>query len=155
MANYGDVALNLGPDWDRNQLHDRKYALRIVGHKDGIADVYLTKDPDKRHQFAWTDKRYRDEVDLNLADGYRFVKKGEWTKHELMWEWNADDEIAYLGMSLMARPAELYFAAQAEKEQQRNREQKDKHAEEARQIAERSGISIFADDEAPRKRGRR
>lgn len=153
MGNYGDVALNLSPDWDRKHLSDRKFALWIVGHDTGKADAYQTKDVDKRHQFAWIDPKYREELAMNLSGGFVYVTKDSWTINESLWQWNAEDKCYNQGQLLMARPAALYFEQQAARARELN-SRKDKALEEADIIADRAGIPIEREEGDRRKRMR-
>ena len=132
--NYGDVALNLSPDWDRRKFADKKFIIWTVGHKGGVSDLRLKKEPEKRHQFAWCDPRYKDELDINRSNGYVVVKKEDWDKTEDLWEWNAEDKCVCSGQIAMARPASLFFEAQKAKEQELSRRRK--KPEEEQELAE-------------------
>lgn len=156
MANYGDAALNLGPEWARYKESDQNFALQIVGHKDGESDVRLKDEPNKRHQFAWVDTKYRDDIAINLTKGYRFVKKDEgWVKAEELWEWDAEGFLVWKTMRLMARPIERLVDDMAKRKQQRERVMgTNKAEEEAAELAARAGIQITGDDK-PRRRGAR
>ena len=150
MNNYGDVALNLKPDWDRRRISNKKYALWIVGHDNGKSDAYKKADENARHQFAWIDPRYAEELAINLSSGFTYVTKAEWTMNEQLWQWNAEDKCYNQGQLLMARPAALWFAQQAEREKElagRN----DDDMDAADEIARRAGIPLQREDEAPRK----
>lgn len=148
MANYGDIALNLPADWSRSKQHDQNYALMTVGHTDGVADARLTKEPDKRHQFAWVDTRYKDEIDINRTKGYVFVKTPDWTKNESIWEWDAEGFCVCKGQRLMARTEEKFLADMEARRKQRNSVMKqNKDEDEARELAARAGIRISAEDE--------
>jgi hypothetical protein len=105
VANYGDVALNLPANWDRSTLHDKDFSIQTVGHHEGVADAYLTKDKDARHQFYWADPRdQRSMARLNI-DGYREVLKEDWTINEGLWKWNASNQASFGYEILLARPA--------------------------------------------------
>ena len=145
MANFGDIALNLPQDWSRFKLHDKRQALMTVGHEDGVADAYLTEEPEARYQFAWVEPRYKDEVDMNRTRGYKFVTKSEWTKNEDLWEWDAEGYCLCMGQRLMARPAALFFADLAERQRVRAN-LKNRAEEEVQEIAERYGIPITGED---------
>lgn len=135
MANFGDVALNLPKDWDRARLYNQKFSLQTVGHKNGVADAYLTKDPDAEHQFYWVDPRdYRHIAELKI-DGYKFVEKGEWTINEDLWGWSTDDRATFGTEILMARPAEKFYSAQKAREDARKSEAQRKRDEEAARVA--------------------
>jgi hypothetical protein len=139
--NYGDVALNLKPEWSRKRETNKQYALRIVGHENGVADAYREKEPAARHQFAWVDPRYVDDISINRSKGYDFVTKTDWVKNERLWYWDAEGYCVNDGQRLMARPAHMYFEELEERERARSR-RKDKAADEALAIAERAGIEI-------------
>lgn len=155
MANYGDVALNLSPDWDRRLQHNQNYALWTIGHENGTADVYLEADPDARHQFAWVDPKRGDDVTVNQVKGYRFVKKADgWTKNPNLWgDWTPEGLIRNFDQLLMARAAALHFEDKAKRDRDiANR--KDKDSEKAREIARQVGIDIDDDDQPVRRRRR-
>lgn len=145
MANYGDVALGLGPTWDRSREANQAFILPNVGHTNGKADAYLKDDPDKAHQFAWVDPKYRDEIDENRLKGYDFVnqKKG-WEKNEHLWEWNAESNVQRRGQLLMARDAALFFEDLDKRKSARDN-RKDENEEAALAAAERAGIAITGD----------
>lgn len=146
MANYGDVALGLKPEWDRSSEHNQEYALRIVGHTNGVADARLKNDPDKRHQFAWVDPTYLKEVNVNRTKGYVFVNKNTgWEKADNLWEWNAEGNLLYEGQLLMARPGELYWK-DLDKRIELRGGVKDNADEEAENIAARAGIRISREE---------
>jgi hypothetical protein len=105
VPNYGDVALGLKPSWKRSQYPKPEQTLFAVGHEEGKADVYLTKEPDAEHQFRWVNASDKEEVTGLLMKGYKFVNKDEWTKRlEYLWEWSAEGKVYYGGQLLMARP---------------------------------------------------
>ena len=112
MANYGDVALALKADWDRNKYEQQEWILSTVGHKDGKADLCLTREPDKRHQFYWADPKDQNDVTMAVLRGYEFVTKSAWTKNLILWSWNAEDHVFHAGLVAMARPAERFYADQ-------------------------------------------
>ena len=154
MANYGDVALSLGPEWARYKLHDQNYGLMIVGHVNGVADAYLTIDPDQEHQFAWVETRYRDEIDINRSKGYRFVKQDEWTKNENLWEWDAEGFVLCKGQRLMARTKERFLEDMAARRKQRDQFMgTNKDEEKALEIAARAGIEITGAEKPNRRSG--
>jgi hypothetical protein len=112
MPNYGDVALNLGANWSRNQYENQELMMLAIGHEDGTPDVFLTDDPEAEFQFFWADPKDAKEVTQARMRGYEFVKKSEWTKHDILWAWDATDRLEYAGMNLMARPKERWLADQ-------------------------------------------
>jgi hypothetical protein len=139
--NYGDVALGLSADWSRATESNQEYALGIIGHENGEADVYLKDEPTKRHQFAFVDTRFNDEVALNRVKKYTFVKKDDgWVQRTDLWDWDAEGFLLYRGQRLMARPGELY-TADLEKRKQRM-QSKSAADEEAKRIAARAGIEM-------------
>jgi hypothetical protein len=153
VANYGDVALNLSADWSRRKVHDKRHALLIVGHEDGKSDVFLTNEPDEQHHFTWVDPRNQDEIDLHRTNGFAWVQNSEWSKNPHLWEWDGDGYVRCFGQRLMARPAALYFEAEAEKE--RERELRENRADkEAEKFARKGKFAIDYDDE-PRRVARR
>lgn len=151
MANYGDVALNLQPNWDRRRLTNRKFALWIVGHDNGKADVALKQEPDKRHQFAWIDPRYHEELAMNLSNGFIYVLRSVWDVNENLWPpvGDAEDKVYNQGQYLMARPAAIWFAQQAEVQRELSG-RKDEEGEAAMEIADRAQIAVERDEEQPR-----
>lgn len=158
MANYGDVALGLGPDWDRSNYHDQQYVLSTVGHDHGRADAYLDKEPDKQHQFAWVDPRYRDEVAVNRTKGYVFVNKDDWAINELLWQWDAEGYcIRFDGQRLMARPKEIFVADMLKRKQRRSEVMGgNKEDEEVARRAEKLGIQVYGEEDGkPIRRGLR
>jgi hypothetical protein len=157
VANYGDVALVLRPDWERRKENDQHYALRIVGHQDGVADAYLEEEPDKEHQFAWVDPKYKTDVAVNHTKGYRFVKKDEgWTKNDDLWEWNAEGFCVRESDYLMARPKDRFLEDMAARRTQRDKVMGgNKAEEEAERIAANAGIEISGDSPKVKRRGLR
>lgn len=120
-SNYGSVDLNDGnglpPTWRRNAHDFSLIAATIVGHTDGIADAYKTASPNERHQFSWCGLNDPEGLALRRMQGYRFVTDDEWTKNELLWEWEEDEKnpkgplyCVRFNDRLMARPAARYFA---------------------------------------------
>ncbi len=79
-----------------------------IGHENGVADVYLTDEPDARHQFCWMHPEDRDNRDMKRSAHYDYVTKAKWTKNPHLWEWDGEDHIVYNGQRLMAR-AETYY----------------------------------------------
>lgn len=158
MANYGDVALGLKPDWSRSKENDQNYALQIVGHENGEADVYLKDEPDQAHQFVWVPLAYRDTVSVYSTKGYSFVKKAEgWVKRENLWEWDAEGFVLSRWGRLMARTKERFLEDMEKRRIQRERVMGSGNDDDkrAREIAERTGIQITEDDRPVRRRGLR
>lgn len=142
MPNYGDVALNLSPNWNRQLESDRKFALWIVGHDGGISDAALKSDMDARHQFAWIDPvKARDELAINLSSGFKYVTSDLWDINETLWQWNAEGKCYNQGQLLMARPAALWFAQKAAVEREIGG-RKDQHGPEGDEIARRAGLKV-------------
>lgn len=134
MPNYGDVALGLDAKWDRrNYENNSDWMLYTVGHTAGESDAYLTDDPDKEHQFRWVDVRDPNELTKALMQGYEFVKNDKWTKHEILWAWDAEGFCIFAGQKLLARPKELWLAGQ---------EKRDRLAKEARADSDREIESV-------------
>jgi hypothetical protein len=153
VANYGDVALCLKPEWNRRRENDQTFVLTTVGHTDGVADAYLEDAPDQEHQFAWVDLKYKDDIAINHTKGYRFVKKDEgWTKNEMLWEWDAEGFLVYKTMRLMARPKERFLEDMAARRQQRDKVMGGNKAdEEADRIAARLGVEIEGSPKVKRR----
>jgi hypothetical protein len=153
MPNYGDVSLQLGPDWDRRLITNKKFAMWIIGHDHGKSDAYLKKEPDKRHQLIWVDPRYHEELAMNLSANFVFVNKDEWTINENLWQWNAEGHAFNQGQLMMARPAALWFAQKAEVDRELAG-RKDEDFDAAIAIADKAGIPIEHDGDQ-RKAARR
>lgn len=154
--NYGDLALNLKPDWVRGAQSDQNYALMMVGHSNGVADAYLTKEPDARHQFAWVDQRYRDDDAINKTKGYHYVKNTTWTKTDDLWEWDAEGFCVFKTYKLMARSEDRFLADMSERRAQRDRVMgSNREEDDAARIAERAGIEVTDEGGRPLKRVRR
>lgn len=146
-TNYGDVALNLAPDWDRNRIHNQESIFQLVGHKDGVADAYVTERPADRHQFFWIEKKDQRAYAARSAEGFRYVTRDEWTINETLWEWNAAGHAQFGIEELMFRPASMYFESRARRQKLRKREE-DREREAEAAAAERAGITITDDHEA-------
>lgn len=141
MANYGDVALNLPADWDRAKIHNKEFTFTTIGHKDGVADAYLTKEPDARHKFYAVDKFNRNEIAARRTEGYGYVTKDTWTVNEDYWEWNADG-IAQRGVELlMAMPAAKFAELEESRRRFKVMKQEREREAEARE-AEARGIAV-------------
>lgn len=142
MANYGDVALNLSPDWDRNKLYNKDFAQQTVGHSGGKADAFLTKSPDEAHQFYWVPKLDQRMIASRQVDGYRFVTKDEWSiNKELGWEFDAEGIASFGFERLMARPAAKYHETErAKAELRKSKAQREREAELQAQAA--SGVRV-------------
>lgn len=145
--NYGDVALHLGPDWSRGNVSTSpKFMLTTVGHRNGVADAYLTDAPRQKHQFRWCAVEDKDAISDLRTRHYKWCTRSTWTKNEELWEWDGDGYILHNGQRLMARHEQYYHA---DKEQldlvtsQRDKKRSTDPEEEAalRQI-ERQGATI-------------
>jgi hypothetical protein len=156
VANYGDVALGLGPDWSRYKLNDQTFALGTVGHEGGVADVYLEDEPDQQHQFAWVDTRWRDEVSINRQKGYEFVNvNAGWVKSERLWDVDAEGFVVHNGQRLMARPFARFLEDMKARKTQRDRVMgTNKDEEAAIAAAARAGIDLTGDEGKPLRRKR-
>jgi hypothetical protein len=142
VANYGDAALRLPKDWDRAKLYNKEFSIQTVGHKDGVADAYLTKEKDAEHQFYWVDPRdYRAIASLKV-NGYDFVTKETWTINEDLWQWNADGRASFGVEVLMARPKAKFIEAEDRRAAERDSKSKKERDEEARAI-ERAGVKVM------------
>lgn len=144
-SNYGDVALNLPPDWDRSTIHNKEFTMTTVGHHNGVSDAYLTKDPEARHQFFWLEKGDRRTLQPRLVEGYKFVTKDEWTINLELWEWNAEG-LCQNGLEVMMARAEAKYheARQALVDSRKTAAERQREEEEG--LASRTGI--VATDEA-------
>jgi hypothetical protein len=122
VANYGDVALRLRADWSRGRYENQEQVLMTVGHEDGVADLYLTKEPDTEHQFQWVNPADRNEVTRARMRGYDFVLKDTWTKRlDYLWEWNAEGYVWTNGQIAMARPKSKWLEDEAKRDVMTNR----------------------------------
>lgn len=153
MPNYGDVALNLAPNWSRRSENDQQLALRIIGHEAGVPDVCLKDDPEARHQFARVEPRYKDEIDINRVKGYEFVTEGQWMKNVPIWQWDANGHLDIAGQLVMARPEHLYVE-ELERRRRLRLSRKDKELDTARALAERNDIQ-FEEEAGSRVRRKR
>ena len=118
-ANYGDCALGLGPQWNRNIYEYPEQMQATVGHNDGIADCYRTEHPEQEHQFRWVDHLGRgaaQEISALRQKGYEFVKQNDWTKVDYLWEWDAEGYCIFMGQRLMARPKSKFLEDQARRD---------------------------------------
>ena len=152
MANYGDVALGLGPKWNRNQYETNEQVISIVGHQDGQADLYLTDEPDTEHQFRWVDPSDKTQVTGARMRGYDFVKNDKWTKRvDYLWEWNAEGFVFWGGQVLMARPKAKWLEDEAKRETMSGRARANSDAE----IDQLPAGLVATEDGRGRGRGRR
>lgn len=157
-SNYGDVALDLKPDWSRLKLvHDDLFTQQMVGHEGGVADAHLTDEPDAKHQFQWCDPKDEARVNRFRTQGYAFcvLGKGGWTKNEKLWEATADNNIRFLGQNLMARPERLYREEKAKKIEDAERVKLRKNDEAALRLAEKLGFVVEGPDGKPLEQMRR
>lgn len=125
MANYGDVALGLPADWERNIYGDNEFVLTTVGHSDGTADAYLTNHPEEKHHFYWCDPTDQRDIIFARQRGFDFCQKAEWSMNEMIWRWDAEGRIEAFGLRLMFRPAERYFRDIKRREDMQNRAKAD------------------------------
>lgn len=157
MPNYGDLALNLPPDWTRPEDPD-SFNLAIVGHVAGKADAYRKDDEDARHQFAWVTPRYLDTISRYRSQGYAFCKSAEWEKNPLLWEWDAESFCIHEGQRLMARTEDRFLASMAKRADQRDKVMGTKRNEEdemVQRLAKRLGIIVTEDDDVEVRQPRR
>lgn len=172
MPNYGDVALNLPPDWSRSRLASgQEFHLTTVGHENGVADAYITNEPDRLHQFKWVNPLDNTEVSIAKSRHYVFVEKGSWTKNPHLWEWTGEGNIVFNGQYQMARDAEWYYKEEeARKNEEKQRRTPGKLPMDERvsalekQIAARGGTIVddqgrvldpLAPEEEPKQKRRR
>jgi hypothetical protein len=140
--NYGDVALGLSADWSRSKETNQEYALGIIGHEGGEADVFLKDEPEQKHQFAFVDTKFADEVAMNRVKKYAFVKKCDgWVQRANLWDWDSEDFLVHKGQRLMARKGEHFIAEMEQRAKVYNLSQS-RADKEAREIAARSGIEM-------------
>jgi hypothetical protein len=132
MPNYGDVALRLDASWSRAQYENQELMMLAIGHADGTPDVYKTEAEEEEYQFAWVDPKDAREVSTARMRGYEFVTKDEWTKHEFLWNWDAQGRVEFGSLNLMARPKERWLADQAKVASLSERARKDSDADVAR-----------------------
>ena len=92
-----------------------------IGHENGVADLYLKDDPGAAHQFAWCDPKDTDRRDYLRSEKFVWVKghddEGPWIKNPDLWEWDSEGYVWHKGQRAMARPKELWLAAEAAKRQ--------------------------------------
>ena len=152
MPNYGDAALNLPPDWTRTKFESEQVQY-TVGHKEGVAEVRLTKNPEEEHQFFWCDLNHPTDKDVLRDQGFTFVNKDEWTAER--WEWNSEGKLRSLLGLLMARPKAVYLAEEDRKRAKREREMVNRAEAEALSLAEQHGIEVTDGDGKRLVRARR
>jgi hypothetical protein len=121
-------------------MQNKKLAMVMVGHVEGVADVRLKADPEKKHQFRWVDPKQSEDIDMFQLDHYRFVTKEEWDKTELLWNWDAEGRLVGPG-HLMARDGQFYLDEVKEREWAAGVVD-DSEDERALAEAERLGISV-------------
>lgn len=158
MPNYGDVALNLGADWDRARMVFSPYLLTTVGHVNGKADMHLEKQPDELHQFQWINPFEKDKEALAKMKGYKFVRKSDdWYLNDELWQWDAEGFVDHAGTRAMYRPASLYYKDQAQmtEEQKRRKRQQLQAEDQADQEAARKGGFVVTDESGQQLRPRR
>lgn len=116
-GNYGDVALRLPPTWNRaNYMQQAQALLGTVGHVNGEADLRLTSEPGRKHQFCLIDPKNSLDVSLRRMQHYEWVTKDRWTKNEDLWEWTADGRVQHLDCQFMARDAKWWYEDEARRE---------------------------------------
>lgn len=143
-TNYGDVALDLPPDWSRSRLAgDPTFMLTAVGHEHGVPDAYLTDKPKERHQFKWLNPQVQSEVSIHRTRKYAPVTKAEWSKNPDLWDWDGEGHVVYNGQILYARD-EIYYVDDKETlaRSQAERDRKTDPREQAamQSIASRGGM---------------
>jgi hypothetical protein len=117
MPNYGDVVLNLPPDWSRSRIAgDPSFVLTTVGHENGVPDAYLTDKPDQEHQFRWCATDDQSGTSTLRTQHYAFCTRKNWTKNPNLWEWDGEGFILHNGQRLMAREKEWFIKDREEKE---------------------------------------
>jgi len=133
MPNYGDVTLNLPPDWSRRSMAtDPGFTLTTVGHEGGKADVRLKDMPDQQHQFRWVHPQDVDAISVLRTNHFEFVNKNAgWEKSDNLWEFDGEGRIIHKGQLLMARNRIYYDEEVREREERERGTQKKSAAEEA------------------------
>lgn len=145
MPNYGDIRLDLPSSWNRRAMFNRALINSTIGHKDGVAEVRLEKNPNQRHAFAWVDLSNRVDVDQNHDDGYVFVKKQDgWIADR--WQWNGEGFLYCDGQVLMAIPEEKWTELAATREEEAARSLPPAPVQEGdEQYARKFGAVVEAD----------
>lgn len=159
-TNYGDVALNLDPQWSRAIYDPSRFMLSTVGHVDGVSEAHITARPEERHQFYWIslaqgrERSDAEEMDVSLHQslGYSFVEKETWTINETIWHWTANGHCKGVAGLLMARPARLYYEEKARREAQSTEAAIADVESEIALRAEGSGMSVRGEDGEPLRR---
>ncbi len=155
MANYGDVRLNLPADWSRSTVFNRQFVNSTVGHKAGVAEVRLEKNPDKRHAFTWVDRLNRQDVDQNRDDGYAFVKKADgWIADR--WEWDGESFLICEGQALMAISEEGWKVLEGERTEMNARSIPSDPADDPKlqELADRVKVMINKENQPHKQRAR-
>jgi hypothetical protein len=126
--NYGDVALNLPPDWSRSRLASGEdFMIKAIGHENGKADVYKKDHPGDKNQFQWCAKSDTNRLNRLRTKHYVEVIRGQWEKNPLLWEWDGESHVFHEGEFLMAREERFYL----EDEEKRKREQAERDGSRA------------------------
>lgn len=151
-TNYGDVALDLPPDWSRSRLAgDPGFMLTAVGHENGVPDAYMTDQPKQRHQFKWLNPKDQAEKATHRTRHYETVTNTRWTKNENLWDWDAEGHVVYNGLILYARD-EVYYVDEKETQDRlkKERDEKKNTEEEERLIAKLLKRGATMEDERGR-----
>ena len=149
MPNYGDVALNLRPDFDRSMVVHSMLLNTLVGHVGGKADMHLEDAPDELHQFQFVNMADRDKLSLAKMKGYKFVKKSEkWWINEDVFTWTPEGFAENTGGDrAMFRPASLYLKEQAqmtdEQKRRKRAQQQEDAAEEAKVLKVGGQVAVL------------
>lgn len=153
MPNYGDVALNLPPDWSRGRMvGSPDFMLTAIGHENGVPDVFLTDHPEARNQFTWCDPRDQSRTSVLRTQHYIWVNKADWTKNPDLWEWDGDGFILHNGQRLMARDESHYNKARDDAERAtKEREGRQVSSEEEQAVRRLQAQGAIIEDERGRQ----
>lgn len=154
--NYGDVALNLPPDWSRlRMMGDQSFLLTTIGHENGVPDVFKTDNAGDKYQYQWINPRDLSRISTSRSRKYEQVTRSTWSKNPNLWEWDGNGNLIHNGTFLYARPAEAYYADQdALDEATERRDSKrsmSQDEEEALRKIERQGAIVEDDRGRPLK----
>jgi hypothetical protein len=150
-TNYGDVSLNLPPDWARaRNIGGHAFILTTVGHENGVADAFRTQSPGTGHQFKWCNPSDGDEVSMLRTQHYELVIRSEWTKNPHLWEWDGEGHIVHNGQRLVARDRKYYDAEEREKVLQADKANDILTPEEERLLRKLQARGAFLEDEKGR-----
>jgi hypothetical protein len=156
VPNYGDIRLNLPPDWDRRNVSNPQFINSTIGHRNGVSEVRLKDNPEQRHAFAWVDPREvngQSDVDQNQDDGYTFVKQADgWIADR--WSWDAEGRLRCEGQLLMFLTEENWTELQERRARFGRPPSDPLDDEKFHEMAEKLHAKISI-EESPKRQGRR